>query len=1021
MKDVQFEYIFKPFLLIFIFINLIQVVISDDFNYYSRSLDLDYTHSLSLLNGNIFIIHKNGVIVYNYDFTIPLYNYNFEGNPLIPNEIDNNFTSLIQCNNNKQYVLAIIYTKIYIFSSRGQYLFHISENLFSDYKTEFIYQYYSFIYYKSEGSIYYFIVSFINYQNKIKLIEFQININNKSFNKNKEVIINNINDIVSDSVSCQMINYQSSDHLSCFYVKNIDNSNQFMFSIFDIENNFSIKKSEPIALNENIGGNNFLIKTKYGKEKNIAFVSYIFPVSTSLMIFIFDFNSYQSSQLKWAVTCSTGTNIIDIYFIEYIEQFLYTCKDNIGFVLLKMTSDSIDNLEYSIDRIKDNDCQQIKYYDIIFLRYLGKFNVIANCLYNEKTTQIYDFPYSLLINDYSFPTDEPESSFIFETAIPETTIKQIETTIPITTIKQIETTIPITTIKQIETTTPITTIKQFETTIPITTIKKIETTTPATLVTTIISTNLIHKKSLVSTVISNPKITSIIYEKNCQLKCLYCDYERLDYCIKCNTNKGYYPSVVLVEDKYVQCYKDKIDYYFFNNDTKYYEPCYSTCKTCEYQGNEDVNNCTSCISNYIFRPDEINSSNCVIKCTYYFYISLGKYYCTENFQCPIFSNLLIKSRGQCIDDCKNDKVYKFKYNYECLKECPEDTINDDDNICQEDKNKCYLYRESLLNIDFTDLESINFNIYIKRYINGFEDTDFHVDYYQGHNFLITIYKTIYCLKELEIMSTIIDFGECYEKVQTKYNLEGISLIILIADLFENNELLNTLFYFFHPETGEILSIEDICNEVTITIEKSLENFPEIDKDQVKFFQGQNIDIFNKSDIFYNDLCCFFESPNGRDVPLKERLLLFYPNLTLCDESCINVGVNLTSMRAICECKLKAILNEAKDATKLVGLDFTNLIDSLSIDVVKCFKTVFQYKYFIHCYGGFISIFLIIIQSICVIISCKISMNKIRKTTLTLMVNYSHLLNQRKSLHSPPRKTFKKSKTIKIKNNFYNNT
>ena len=31
-----------------------------------------------------------------------------------------------------------------------------------------------------------------------------------------------------------------------------------------------------------------------------------------------------------------------------------------------------------------------------------------------------------------------------------------------------------------------------------------------------------------------------------------------------------------------------------------------------------------------------------------------------------------------------------------------------------------------------------------------------------------------------------------------------------------------------------------------------------------------------------------------------------------------------------------------------------------------------------------------------------------------MVNYSYLLNQRKSLHSPPRKAFKKSKTIKIK-------
>ena len=152
---------------------------------------------------------------------------------------------------------------------------------------------------------------------------------------------------------------------------------------------------------------------------------------------------------------------------------------------------------------------------------------------------------------------------------------------------------------------------------------------------------------------------------------------------------------------------------------------------------------------------------------------------------------------------------------------------------------------------------------------------------------------------------------------------------------------------------------------------------------------------------------------------KRKTILFYPNIILCDENCYNAGVNLTSMKAICECKLKVLLNEVKDATKLVGLDYSNLIDSLSLDVVRCFKTIFQYKYFIICYGGFISIFLIIFQSICVIISYKTSMNKIRKTTLTLMANYSHLLNQKKSLLYPPRKTLKTSKTLKIPKNNYN--
>ena len=58
------------------------------------------------------------------------------------------------------------------------------------------------------------------------------------------------------------------------------------------------------------------------------------------------------------------------------------------------------------------------------------------------------------------------------------------------------------------------------------------------------------------------------------------------------------------------------------------------------------------------------------------------------------------------------------------------------------------------------MESNHFDSLIKRYIKGFEDTDFHVDFYQSK----IIYKTMECLKELEMVATIIDFGECYEKI-----------------------------------------------------------------------------------------------------------------------------------------------------------------------------------------------------------------------------------------------------------------
>ena len=109
------------------------------------------------------------------------------------------------------------------------------------------------------------------------------------------------------------------------------------------------------------------------------------------------------------------------------------------------------------------------------------------------------------------------------------------------------------------------------------------------------------------------------------------------------------------------------------------------------------------------------------------------------------------------------------------------------------------------------------------------------------------------------------------------------------------------------------------------------------------------------------------------------------------------------MKALCECKFKEIVDEAKEASKLVGFEYTNLIDSLSLDVLKCYKTLFQLKYFIKCYGGIICIILIISQTLCVIITIKISLNKIRKITFLLMEKYSLLLKSENEKKSPPKK------------------
>ena len=73
--------------MISIFFIIIKIGIIQFIN--SMVLNLKYPHSFSLSNGNIFILHEDGVKVYNYNFTICLYSYNFDGNKLIPFNIAN--------------------------------------------------------------------------------------------------------------------------------------------------------------------------------------------------------------------------------------------------------------------------------------------------------------------------------------------------------------------------------------------------------------------------------------------------------------------------------------------------------------------------------------------------------------------------------------------------------------------------------------------------------------------------------------------------------------------------------------------------------------------------------------------------------------------------------------------------------------------------------------------------------------------------------------------------------------------
>ena len=503
-----------------------------------------------------------------------------------------------------------------------------------------------------------------------------------------------------------------------------------------------------------------------------------------------------------------------------------------------------------------------------------------------------------------------------------------------------------------------------------------------------------------------------IKECNKLEKCLYCDKDSLskNLCIKCNTQKGYYPIInpssnpkILIENKYIDCVNNKtkpINFYL-NKKTNYYEPCYEKCSTCEYGGNRNENNCTSCENNFIFTPD-LNTTNCVMKCKYfYFYQKNKKYICTKNNTCPNLYNKLIKDKKKCTDDCKKENIYKYYYNGECLKECPDNTKDNNDFLCR-DLDKCILTRKELYLLNENDTKK-EIEKLVLEYVKVFNYTNNHISFYENKIYSVIIYKNGECISSLNLPIPEIDFGECYKKAQNKFNIKDNLIIAILTEKIKDNNHSITDFSMFEPYNGEKISLDEICGDEIIYIQESLLNKLEekkVNMTSLLYLTGQNIDVFNKDSPFYTDICYNFDKPVKKDIALKDRILIYFPNITLCESNCKINGVNLTSLKSICECKYnnfkkKNFIEDSLIYQTGVG-EIKNILSHTNIEIIKCYEDIFNFKNFISNYGGFMILSFIIIQIITTIIYYLKSLYLIRKYLFEIANKYISYISSQKN-------------------------
>ena len=559
--------------------------------------------------------------------------------------------------------------------------------------------------------------------------------------------------------------------------------------------------------------------------------------------------------------------------------------------------------------------------------------------------------------------------------------------------------------------------------------------------------NFMGLKSLTETELYETEKYKADQTEDCDIKCSLCSSysKKNNLCLYCNTNKGYFPVIIDDYQMLYECINPSINTegYYYNSTIGSYRPCYETCKTCSKEGNPYNHNCDSCDRDLIFRPEDYPNKNCVTNCSGYYYFNVinlprgytgwsseiqsimnngihynKQYKCTANRECLKDVPYHIKDKRKCIDDCKNDDTYKYRYNSYCLSECPPNTYNDNF-LCKDiDTNECILSNTEIEYLSFGNDSGVD--VFGKNYAGEYNYTDKHISQYKNSKYTVTLYKNSDCITgisgikfELELgfnySFPYIDFGNCYNLVKDHYGIDED----LIVAVVENNILKNpyTSYAFFDPRTGEKLNASTICANENITVYENItaliENLPNFDL--MKKMLEQGINIFDPKDPFYTDICYPYDAPEKKDISLEDRLLIYFPNISLCDEGCQMSGLDLYNMTAICDCSFQDITSNSKLTDnalfeKATGDIFDKIAES-NIYVLKCYKYIF--KYLTRSYGFFIFLVLLLIHIVSVIIYCKMELDTMMKYIFTTTQNYlSFISNKNKEKVAPPKKNDK---------------
>ena len=952
------------FLIIIFILNIYQI---------GSILKFKYPSAITLKNGNIFVIEENGIHICDKSFSEiieTIITFDEEDKISTPDKL-----SIVSLIREKYIIMSHINYKIYFFDIEGTYLYNTSKLI-----TNCAPQYVSLIPYKNDSYRVEYILAYFNSDKNLNLSYYYFNMNTKENKVITTAIENNLkkrkynfdgnyyyydaNDYFSfggQVISCVFLYdyyyYSNSNtkYLVCFFLSKTSYYEYLEELVFTLSKS-GITKSTKYEHNYiNFNHNSITqIKVDSNEYGNRALVC-ISKTDNLSTCYKFELNRDEASfysSVNFITKCSSNLYGIKVNYLYETAEILFSC-------ILYPENGSVQGAIFNT-ALTTPDCS---YKKIINCESIYGHSII----YSSSNNDYY------IISDATCSTSQNVNNFVKLKGEGEEDNNLIEET----------------------------NAMEEE------------------------STSLSEERVPLSEEISTTEVNNKCPEK-CK-KCIESESEKK--CTQCNNDKDYFPITNSDDFIIVDCISNQIkvqkyNNYYFDIETGFYRPCYERCETCNEKGDGKNNNCITCDVGYILKPDYEESLNCVPKYKYlYYYNQYNQYSMTDDMNCPDEFSLKIIEKNKCIDKCENDNTYRYNYNNVCYKECPNNTLDDDgDLMCKDDPNVCILTETEISVSNETnttlEIEKIFFN-----YAKEYNYTNNHVSIIILGNNIITLYKNKSCLSELSISSKVLDISSATVKVKKYYNIsEDEELIIGII----KNKFKYESFEVYHPKNGDPLYINQICKNETYSVNKNLEeelsSNSQIDFENLKDMANQDINIIDLSCPFYSDICFHYTSKFNKDVPLKDRVLIYYPNISLCDGECELESIYLKNWTVKCNCPFDEEEKEkSKNSIKDNALyqsqfgEIEELISLANINVMKCYKDIFEYKFFIKSSGNFIVLSIIIFHIVMTIIYCRKSFFYIKKYIFTITSKYLIYLKVKNNLKEKPHKfnfeTIKSSKEL----------